>query len=66
MKNYKTDLRNHVVYNNNEIATMRKYLKDIAMVSNKGGFPAYEIGKLASIINLGGETADNYFETVNE
>jgi len=62
MKNQKVNLTDGVVYNNFEISTMRKYLKDIAMISNKGNFPKYEIEKLASVLNLGGETVDNYFE----
>jgi hypothetical protein len=60
MVSKKTSLRNLIVYNDNEITTMRKYLKEIMMVSNKGGFPQYEIGKLADVINYGGETMENY------
>lgn len=56
--------RNHIVYTDVELNTMRKYLKDIAMVSNKGGYPEFEIGKLASIINMGGETVENYIEAM--
>lgn len=56
--------RNHVVYTDAELNTMRKYLKDIAMVSNKGGYPEFEIGKLASILNIGGETVENYIEAM--
>lgn len=54
----------NVVYNDEELSTMRKYLKDIAMMSNKGEYPKYEIGKLAAIINLGGETVENYIDRV--
>jgi len=43
---------------------MRKYLKDIAMMSNKGEYPKYEIGKLASMLNIGGETVENYIDSI--
>jgi hypothetical protein len=60
MRNQKKDLRNCVVYNDLELNTMRKYLKDIAKVSNAGNYPKYEIGKLASMLNVGGETYEHY------
>lgn len=56
--------RNHVVYSDSELNEIRKYLKDIAMISNMGGYPQYEIGKVASIINVGGETVEHYFGLV--
>ena len=61
-KNYS---RNHIVYTDGELKTMRKYLKDIALVSNKGGYPEYEIRKLASLINVGGETVEHYIEAMS-
>lgn len=60
MKNQKKDLRNCIVYNDAEIVTMRKYLKDIAKVSNAGNYPKYEIKKLADMLNLGGETYEHF------
>lgn len=51
-----------VVYNDVEINQMTKLLADITAVSIKGGFPKYEIGKLANLVNLGGETVENYIE----
>jgi len=60
----KSNPRTHVVYNNEELSQMRKYLKDIMMMSNKGEFPKYEIGKLSKIINLGGETVEHYLKMV--
>jgi len=64
MKMKKDNPRNHVVYNDSELGEIRKYLKDIAMISNKGGYPQYEIGKLADIVNLGGETVEHYLGLV--
>ncbi len=58
------DLRNHIVYSDSELKLMQKYLKDISMMSNKGDYPKYEIGKLASLINIGGETVENYLDRV--
>jgi hypothetical protein len=60
----KKNIRNRVVYNNAELSEMRKYLKDIMIVSNKGGYPKSEIGKLAGMLNLGGETLEHYIEMV--
>ena len=51
-----------VVYNDVEISQMTKLLADITAVSIKGGFPQYEIKKLASIVNMGGETVENYID----
>lgn len=64
MSSKKNNLRNHVVYTDSELSSMRKYLKDIAMMSNKGEYPKYEIGKLASMLNIGGETVENYIESI--
>jgi hypothetical protein len=64
MRVKKDDPRNHVVYNNSELKEIRKYLKDIAMISHKGGYPQYEIGKLADIVDLGGETVEHYLGLV--
>jgi hypothetical protein len=64
MRKTKGNPRTHVVYNDAELTEMRKYLKDISMMSNKGEYPKYEIGKLASIINLGGETVEHYLKLV--
>jgi len=64
MKHKKSNLRNYVVYNDSELNDIRKYLKDIAMISHKGGYPEYEIGKLANIINIGGETVEHYLGSV--
>lgn len=64
MSSKKNNLRNHVVYTDSELSSMRKYLKDIAMMSNKGEYPKYEIGKLASMLNIGGETVENYIEAI--
>ena len=61
----KKDIRNHVVYNNSELSEMRKYLKDIMIVSNKGGYPKSEISKLANMLNLGGETVEHYLDLVD-
>jgi Mn-dependent DtxR family transcriptional regulator len=60
----KSNPRNHIVYNDVEMSEMRKYLKDIAMISNKGGYPKYEIGKIAGLLNLGGETVEHYLKLV--
>jgi hypothetical protein len=60
----KKNIRNHVVYSDSEMKLMQKYLKDISMMSNKGDYPKYEIGKLASMFNLGGETLENYLDRV--
>lgn len=60
----KDNPRTHVVYNNVELSEMRKYLKDITMISNKGGYPKYEIGKIAGLLNLGGETVEHYLNLV--
>lgn len=62
MKSAKNNSLNHVVYTQTELSVMRKYLKDIAMISNKGGYPEYEIGKIASILNIGGETVEHYVD----
>jgi Mn-dependent DtxR family transcriptional regulator len=62
MSSIRDNPKNHVVYNNSELSEIRKYLKDIAMLS--AGQCQYEIGKIASIINVGGETVENYFERV--
>lgn len=64
MKLKKGNSRNHVVYNDSELKEIRKYLKDIAMISNKGGYPQYEISKLAEIVDLGGETVEHYLGLV--
>lgn len=64
MKHKKSNLQNYVVYNDSELNSIRKYLKDIAMISHKGGYPEYEIGKLADIINVGGETVEHYLGSV--
>jgi len=64
MKSKKSNLRNHVVYTDSELNEIRRYLKDIAMISNKGGYPKYEIGKLANMIEMGGETVEHYFGSV--
>lgn len=56
--------RTHVVYNDAELSEMRKYLKDVAMISNKGGYPKYEIGKIAGLLNFGGETVEHYLNLV--
>ena len=64
MSSKKNNLRNHVVYNDNELNQMRKYVKDILMISKKGGCPEYEIGKLVGMLNLGGETVEHYFGLV--
>jgi len=64
MSSKKNNLRNHVVYTDSELGNMRKYLKDIAMMSNKGEYPKYEIGKLASMLNIGGETVENYIDSI--
>lgn len=64
MSSKKSNPRNHVVYTDSELSNMRKYLKDIAMMSNKGEYPKYEIGKLASMLNIGGETVENYIESI--
>lgn len=61
----RNNLRNHVVYNDSELSEMRKYLKDIAIVSNRGGYPKYEIGKLAGMLNIGGETVEHYLKLVD-
>jgi hypothetical protein len=63
MRVKKDNLRNHVVYNNSELKEIRKYLKDIAIMSSRGQYPEYEIGKVANLINIGGETIENYLET---
>lgn len=65
MVSNKDNPRTHVVYNNEELSQMRKYLKDIMVMSNKGEFPKYEIGKLSKMINLGGETVEHYFKLVD-
>lgn len=64
MRIKKDNPRNHVVYNDSELKEIRKYLKDIAMMSNRGLYPKYEIGKLADIIEMGGETVENYLGLV--
>ena len=64
MKFKKDNLRNHIVYNDSELKEIRKYLKDIAMISHKGGYPQYEIGKIADLIEMGGETVENYLGLV--
>jgi hypothetical protein len=64
MKFKKGNPRNHIVYNDSELKEIRKYLKDIAMISHKGGYPQYEIGKIADIIEMGGETVENYLGLV--
>jgi hypothetical protein len=64
MKSKKDNPRNHIVYNDSELKEIRKYLKDIAMISHKGGYPQYEIGKIADLIDLGGETVENYLGLV--
>jgi hypothetical protein len=64
MVSKKDNPRTHVVYNNSELNAMRKYLKDINMLSNTGNYPKYEIGKLANMIELGGETVEHYLKLV--
>jgi hypothetical protein len=64
MVSNKGNPRTHVVYNDEELSQMRKYLKDIMVMSNKGEFPKYEIGKLSKMINLGGETVEHYLKLV--
>ena len=64
MSSIRDNPKNHVVYNNSELNEIRKYLKDIAIMSSQGQYPQYEIGKIASIINVGGETVENYFDRV--
>jgi len=64
MRVKKDNPRNHIVYNDSELKEIRKYLKDIAMISHKGGYPQYEIGKIANLIELGGETVENYLGLV--
>jgi hypothetical protein len=64
MKCKKNSPRNHIVYNDSELKEIRKYLKDIAMISHKGGYPQYEIGKIADLIDMGGETVENYLGLV--
>jgi hypothetical protein len=64
MTSKKDNPRNHVVYNNSELNVMRKHLKEIAMLSNKGEYPKYEINKLATMIELGGETVEHYLKLV--
>jgi len=64
MKFKKGNPRNYIVYNDSELKEIRKYLKDIAMISHKGGYPQYEIGKIADIIEMGGETVENYLGLV--
>lgn len=54
--------RNHVVFDDSELSAMRKYAKDILMTSKRGNCPEYEVGKLVSILNLGGETVENYID----
>lgn len=54
--------RNHVVYDDSEMSAMRKYAKDILVLSKKGACPEYEIGKLVGMLNLGGETVENYID----
>lgn len=58
----KINPKTQVVFNDKEISEMQKILADINFVSAKGGHPVYEIGKLADIINLGGETVENYID----
>lgn len=65
MVSNKGNPRTHVVYNNEELSQMRNYLKDIMVMSNKGEFPKYEIGKLSKMINLGGETVEHYLKLVD-
>jgi hypothetical protein len=64
MKHKKDNPRNHIVYRDSELKEIRKYLKDIAMISHKGGYPQYEIGKIADLLELGGETVENYLGLV--
>jgi len=64
MKFKKDNPRNYIVYNDSELKEIRKYLKDIAMISHKGGYPQYEIGKIADLIEMGGETVENYLGLV--
>jgi Mn-dependent DtxR family transcriptional regulator len=64
MSSKKNNPRNNVVYSDSELSDMRKYLKDISKVSNKGGYPKYEIGKLANMLNIGGETVENYINSM--
>lgn len=64
MSSIRDNPKNHVVYNNSELSEMRKYLKDIAILSSQGQYPKYEISKIANMINLGGETVENYFDRV--
>jgi len=64
MRVKKDNPRNHIVYNDSELKEIRKYLKDIAMISHKGGYPQYEIGKIADLIEMGGETVENYLGLV--
>lgn len=64
MSKKQSNPRNQVVFSDDEIKDMQKYLADILHISMLGNCPEYEINKIASILNFGGETVENYMDRV--